>query len=352
MLDTDTLLMNRAFVLARQGAGLVSPNPMVGAVLINEGRVVGEGFHRYDLLKHAEAYAIGTAGKLARGATLYCNLEPCCHHGRTPPCTDGLIKAGIARAVIAVKDPDPRVNGRGIELLRAAGIEVDVGLLEERALRLNEIYFKFITTGAPFVHGVIEYPAETSTGLIDWRPSNEFVQAISEYDALMIGGRPNLARVVLDKVLQRERYRPLVVAAGEDEPWLLEALRERIASGEVQVVGVETEPPAPDGGNVMRMDEGIVRGVLWSQAGSQKSTLARKNITSLLILPGVFDSGEPLNFAEFDKATLLIPGPFPEQRTATHWSFGDIEFDLEDVSMAEADGFTELTGYPSVREVA
>ena len=352
MLDADTLLMNRAIVLARQGAGLVSPNPMVGAVLINDGEVVGEGFHRYDLLKHAEAYAIESAGELARGATLYCNLEPCCHHGRTPPCTDALIKAGIARAVIAVKDPDPRVNGRGIDQLREAGIEVEVGLLEDRALNINEIYFKFITTGAPFVHGVIEYPVDGSAGPSDWSPSNEFAQTIGEYDALMIGGRRNLARLVLDKALQRERYRPLIVAAGDDEHWVPEALRERIASGEVQVVGFETEPPAPAGGNVMRMEEGIVPGVLGSRAGSLKSTLAKRHITSLLILPGVFDSREPLNFAEFDKATLLIPGPFPEQRTASHWSFGDLEFDLEDVSITESDGFTEVTGYPSVREVA
>src|SRR6185369_12011684 len=133
MLDTDTLLMKRALELARRGAGLVSPNPMVGALLVNDGRVVGEGYHRYDLLKHAESYAIDAAGKLARGATLYCNLEPCCHHGRTPPCTDALIEAGIARAVIAAKDADPRVNGRGIEQLREAGVEVDVGLLEDRA---------------------------------------------------------------------------------------------------------------------------------------------------------------------------------------------------------------------------
>src|ERR1044071_7271860 len=104
MLDTDTLLMKRALELASKGAGLVSPNPMVGAVLVNEGRVVGEGFHRYDLLKHAESYAIELAGDLSRGATLYCNLEPCSHYGRTPPCTDALIHAGISRAVISIKD--------------------------------------------------------------------------------------------------------------------------------------------------------------------------------------------------------------------------------------------------------
>src|SRR5262245_26455589 len=105
MFDTDRVLMRRAIELARGGAGLVSPNPMVGAVLMNNGRVVGEGYHQFRLLKHAESYAIEQAGEMARGATLFCNLEPCCHHGRTPPCTDALIAAGIGRAVIAVKDP-------------------------------------------------------------------------------------------------------------------------------------------------------------------------------------------------------------------------------------------------------
>src|SRR5436190_20555104 len=92
MLDTDTLLMKRAIELARRGAGLVSPNPLVGALLINDGRVVGEGYHLYENVRHAESYAIEAAGALAKGATLYCNLEPCCHQGRTPPCTDALIK--------------------------------------------------------------------------------------------------------------------------------------------------------------------------------------------------------------------------------------------------------------------
>src|ERR1044072_3369731 len=98
MIETDTKFMKRAIELAQRGAGLVSPNPMVGAVLVNDGSVVGEGFHRYDWLRHAESYAIEMAGELARGATLYCSLEPCCHHGRTPPWTGGLINGGRARA--------------------------------------------------------------------------------------------------------------------------------------------------------------------------------------------------------------------------------------------------------------
>src|SRR4030095_6882694 len=145
MIEGDAVFMKRAIELAARGAGLVSPNPMVGALLIKNGRVIGEGFHRYDLLKHGEIYAIEMAGEEARGATLYCNLEPCCHHGRTPPCTDALISAGIARAVIATKDPYAQVNGKGVEQLREAGIEVDVGLLEERARKLNESYFKFVS---------------------------------------------------------------------------------------------------------------------------------------------------------------------------------------------------------------
>ncbi len=129
-MNADTEFMNRALELALRGAGLVSPNPMVGAVIVRDGRVVGEGYHRYDRLRHAESYALEMAGRQARGATVYCSLEPCCHYGRTPPCTDGLIEAGIARVVVALTDPDPRVSGRGVEQLRAAGIEVEVGLCE------------------------------------------------------------------------------------------------------------------------------------------------------------------------------------------------------------------------------
>ena len=160
MVESDNHFMKRALELARKGAGLVSPNPLVGAVLVKDGRIVGEGHHRYDLLKHGETYAIEMAGDEARGSTLYCNLEPCCHQGRTPPCTDSLINAGIARAVIATTDPFARINGRGIEQLRAANIDVAVGLYEDDALRLNETYFKFVTRNTPFLHGVIEYPPE------------------------------------------------------------------------------------------------------------------------------------------------------------------------------------------------
>ena len=142
MNEDDIKYMKRAVELARRGVGRVSPNPAVGAVLVNDGRVVGEGFHIFEKVKHAEVYALEQAGGLARGATLYCSLEPCCYQGRTPPCTDALIAAGIGRAVIAVADPNPRVNGRGIRQLREAGVTVEVGLCEDEARRLNEEFFK------------------------------------------------------------------------------------------------------------------------------------------------------------------------------------------------------------------
>jgi diaminohydroxyphosphoribosylaminopyrimidine deaminase/5-amino-6-(5-phosphoribosylamino)uracil reductase len=254
--------------------------------------------------------------------------------------------------VIASKDPNQRVNGQGIEQLRDAGIEVEVGILEDHALRLNESYFKFIISGTPFVHGVIEYPADTSARLSDWRPSNEFLQAASEYDAVMIGARPELNGLVVDKAMHRERHRPLVVPASNAEPWLLQALRTRF-TGEISVVPVDAQPVEADvTRKVVRLEEGIAHGVAQSQLGSLLATLARMNVTSLLMLPGMFELSDPSNFEELDKVTLAIPGSISEQGLATQWAFGDIEFDLEDVSASEADGFTELTGYPSLRGVA
>lgn len=131
---------------------MTSPNPMVGAVLVNNGRVISEGYHKRAGTAHAEVIAIEKAGMNAAGSTLYVSLEPCCHKDkRTPPCTEKIIATGIKRVVIAMKDPNPRVSGRGIEELRKAGIEVVSGIVEEKARRLNECYIKYITSHLPFV---------------------------------------------------------------------------------------------------------------------------------------------------------------------------------------------------------
>ncbi len=161
--------MKRALQLAQEGAGYTSPNPMVGAVIVKEGRIIGEGYHPRFGDKHAEVMAIENATESVEGATLYCNLEPCCNTivgKKTPACSLRLIQENIRRVVIATLDPNPFMQGHGVQRLRQAGIEVTIGVLAEEATRLNESYFKFIQTGEPFVHLKI---AQTLDGRIATR---------------------------------------------------------------------------------------------------------------------------------------------------------------------------------------
>src|SRR5262245_28457219 len=141
MQDSDYI--RRTLELAQRGTGLVSPGAIVGAVVVKDGSVVGEGFYTYDGVDHAEVLALREAGAAARGATVYTSLEPCSHQGRTPPCAKTLIDAGVHRVVTAMADPNPLVDGRGIELLRTAGIRVECGILEKEARQLNEAFITF-----------------------------------------------------------------------------------------------------------------------------------------------------------------------------------------------------------------
>ena len=149
--DDDARWMARALELAARGRGLTSPNPMVGAVVVAGGEVVGEGFHAGAGGPHAEIMALGSAGGRARGATLYVTLEPCNHQGRTPPCAPAVVAAGVIRVVSAVRDPNPRVPGGGAEVLRAAGIEVSLGVRDDEARDLNRVFFTAMTRGRPHV---------------------------------------------------------------------------------------------------------------------------------------------------------------------------------------------------------
>src|SRR5947209_11653083 len=141
--------MRRALALAEQGRGAVEPNPLVGAVVVRDGQVVGEGWHQRFGGPHAEVHALAAAGEAARGATLYVTLEPCCHHGKTPPCTDAVLRAGIARVVAALADPFPQVAGEGVAILRAAGVEVETGVGEAEARWLNAPYLTLLGKGRP-----------------------------------------------------------------------------------------------------------------------------------------------------------------------------------------------------------
>src|ERR1700688_1901860 len=150
--STDEQFLRRALDLARQGVGLASPNPYVGAVIVDpQGTIVGTGVYSYDGVKHAEVRALEQAGDKARGGTLYINLEPHSHQGRTSPCTDALIGAGIQRVIASMPDPNPKVSGRGFEKLRAAGVRVEIGALEAEARCLNEAFARYIRHGVPLV---------------------------------------------------------------------------------------------------------------------------------------------------------------------------------------------------------
>ncbi|HQA08446.1 MAG TPA: bifunctional diaminohydroxyphosphoribosylaminopyrimidine deaminase/5-amino-6-(5-phosphoribosylamino)uracil reductase RibD [Syntrophomonadaceae bacterium] len=195
MSNDDHHYMQRALQLAALGLGRTSPNPVVGAVIVKNGIIVGEGYHQKAGTPHAEIHALRQAGEQARGADIYVTLEPCSHYGRTPPCVNALIEAGIKRVVAAVLDPNPLVAGQGIEILNNAGIETKVGVLEEPARRLNEAFFKFITTNRPFVALktaiTLDGKIATRKGNSRWITSPEARRYVHQlrnrYDAIMAG---------------------------------------------------------------------------------------------------------------------------------------------------------------------
>jgi diaminohydroxyphosphoribosylaminopyrimidine deaminase / 5-amino-6-(5-phosphoribosylamino)uracil reductase len=294
---TDEQHLHRALELARQGIGLASPNPHVGAVITDvHGNVAGSGFHTWDGVKHAEILALEQAGSKARGGTLYINLEPHCYSSRTPPCTDALITAGIQRVVASMADPNPKISGRGFEQLRAAGLDVEVGSFEEQARRLNEAFAHYIRHATPLVTlkaamtldgKIAPPPAEVLTkaagmpagGWITSDLARAHVQELRhEHDALLVGvgtiladnplltdrsGKPRrrpLLRVILDSRLRlpvdsrlvqdaatRRQSDVLVFCASADEQKKrgLEQLGVRIEVSKVQAFEADGRPDFP-----------------------------------------------------------------------------------------------------------
>src|SRR5574337_1324713 len=191
----DERFMRRALSLAEKGRGRTSPNPMVGAVVVHRGRIVGEGYHVRAGEPHAEVVALANAAGAASGADLYVTLEPCCHHGRTPPCTDRLVQAGLRRVIIPALDPNPLVSGRGVQTLRQAGLSVELGHCVDEATSLNEAFNKFITRRNPFVvlKAAISLDGKIATRTGDARwisgpQSREYTHALrDQVDAVLVG---------------------------------------------------------------------------------------------------------------------------------------------------------------------
>lgn len=191
----DKYYMQQALTIAQYAIGRTSPNPLVGAVIVKDGHIVGQGWHRQAGTPHAEIHALAQAGELSKGATMYVTLEPCSHYGRTGPCANALIEAGVKKVVVAMTDPNPEVAGNGIARLKAAGIEVIEGVLASEAAKINEVFIKWITTGMPF--GVLKTAMSLDgkiaayTGHSQWitgSSARRYVHTLRDmYDAILVG---------------------------------------------------------------------------------------------------------------------------------------------------------------------
>ncbi len=237
MNDQDYML--RALELAKRGAGRTSPNPMVGAVIVKNGRIIGEGYHQKCGEAHAERNALAACREDPAGGDLYVTLEPCCHHGRQPPCTQAILDAGITRVVVGSGDPNPLVAGKGLELLRSHGLQVETGVCKEACDRLNRVFFHYIQTGRPYV--VMKYAMTmdgkiaTRTGASQWITGEEAREQVhrdrNRYSAILVGvgtvladnplltcrmeGGRNPLRIVCDTRLRTPLDSQIVRTAGE-----------------------------------------------------------------------------------------------------------------------------------------
>jgi diaminohydroxyphosphoribosylaminopyrimidine deaminase/5-amino-6-(5-phosphoribosylamino)uracil reductase len=357
-------MMTRALELAAQGAGQVSPGPMVGTVIVDAaGVIAGEGFYLYEQVKHAETTALEQAGDRARGATAYVSLEPHAHRGRTQPCTDALINAGIKGVVAPIEDPNPRVSGRGFAHLRKAGVEVSTGLLADEAARLNEAYIHFMTIARPFVHLKLAVSLDgkvaTFSGDSRWITSEEARARVHElrhqYDAIMVGGRTVIAddplltdrsgrkrrrplvRVVIEQYLRMspesqlaqttEAAPVLIFAHGDSEPEMVSALQSR---------GVEV---------ISQEGSGL-------ELSSVLEELGRRSIQSVLVEGGPILAGLLLDAGLVNKITFFIAPLIIGGQDAPSAIGGDgaeriaDARKMENISVERRGPDIEVSGYP------
>lgn len=313
-------IMGRALALARRGVGKTSPNPAVGCVIVRDGVVVGEGWHRRAGTPHAEVHALRQAGELSRGADVYVTLEPCSHFGKTPPCADALVDAGVRRVFVGMVDPNPKVSGRGIERLRSAGIEVVTGIWESECRRLNEPFLKHVTTGLPFVilksAMTMDGKTATVTGDSRWisnEKSRHYVHRLrAMVDAIMVGvgtvladdpqltaripGGKDPQRVVVDsslrispdaRMLRQESSAATIIATVSDDRHRVEQL---------ESIGAEVLRCR---GNQGRVD---LRDLL--------ARLGARGVQSILLEGGSELAGEALRAGLIDKCVLFYAPKF------------------------------------------
>lgn len=333
----DRSRMGRALELARKGQGAVHPNPLVGAVLLKDGRVIGEGFHERCGAPHAEINALRSATESPRGAALYVNLEPCCHHGKTPPCTDAVIQAGIARVVIGILDPNPRVNGRGVRQLQEAGIEVSLGVMEEEAREMNRGFIHQVKYGCPWVtvklaltiDGFMADHRGASTWITGEESRKEVHRLRAEHDAVLVGAGTVSADDPLLTVRAVPGANPIRVVV---DPRLAASPLSRVFhTGEAKTVivagrghrraGVDTGNPVRSFTLGLRQDGlfdwlellrllhrelGILSVLVEGGAGTAGTLLASGLVDELIVMSGPKIIGQGLS--PFHKLKLPLPG--------------------------------------------
>lgn len=356
--------MRRALELAARGVGQVSPSPLVGCVIVADGgEVVGEGYYLYERLKHAETLALEQAGSRANGATAYISLEPHAHHGRTPPCTDALIRAGIRRVVAPIEDPNPNVSGKGFAHLREVGIDVRTGLLAREAERLNEKYIHCMREGRPFAHLKIACSLDgrtaTRTGDSRWITGEQSRARVHElrheYDVILVGAgtaltddplltdrsgkarRRPLTRVVLDRTARLSPDSRLALTA-RDAPVLVFS-SEHAPSSSIAALesrGVEVICGANDGRDLLPVLKELVK----------------RSIQSVLIEGGATIAGAFLDAGLVDKASFFIAPIIIGGSDATPAIGGTgaeriaDALNLHDVEITQHGRDVEVTGYP------
>ena len=361
--ETDIRHTARALELARRGVGLVSPNPLVGCVIVAEnGEVAGEGSYFKDEVTHAEVAALNQAGARARGGTAYVSLEPHDHHGKTPPCTEALINAGIARVVCPIEDPNPLVSGKGFEHLRSAGIDVTTGVLAAAATKLNEKFITWHKKGRPFVHlklamsldGRISLRNSVSTALSGDAARGRVQEIRHEHDAILVGsntafvdnpsltdrsGKPRrrpLARIVLDNRLRLPLDSTLATTTAEAPTIVFTNCIDPEPVARLQEKGVEVVPIEGGARNI----RAVVK------------ELMKREIQSVLVEGGTEVAGACIDARIVDKVTficspIVIGGKEAPVAIGGKGASGLSDaLRLKDIEVTRHGDDIEITGYP------
>jgi diaminohydroxyphosphoribosylaminopyrimidine deaminase/5-amino-6-(5-phosphoribosylamino)uracil reductase len=361
--DNDRRMMARSLELAARGAGQVSPSPLVGCVIAREGgEVVGEGYYLAARVSHAETVALEEAGERARGATAYVSLEPHAHHGRTPPCTDALIRAGVARVVAPVEDPNPLVSGRGFAHLRGAGVGVTTGVLAREAERQNEKYFHFHRAGRPFVHLKLAVSLDgriaTRGGDSRWITGEESraraQELRHEYDAILVGaGTATADDPLLTDRSGLPRHRPLTRVVLDDALTLSTDSQLARTAREAPVVVFTSEASDARKASALEM-RGVEVARLAGGARDLAAVLAslrERTIQSVIVEGGATVAGALVDAGLVDKFTffiapLVIGGR--DARAAVGGAGAERLADamrLRDVGVTRRGADVEVTGY-------